>query len=143
MRGFSEVQRFYILVVFLPVAACASLFLFRPFLDKPGRTLCIFKQVTGLPCPACNTGHGVYELLEGKWQDAVYQNPVSVFAVFFGGIAGVWLIADMVRRKPGLYYAFKRSDIYLKQNKWLLVLVFMLIAADWSWQLFKYFHGHV
>ncbi len=140
MRKLGEVQRFYILVILLPLAACTALFLLRPVLDKPGRTLCIFRQATGLPCPACNTGHGVYKLLEGDLQGAVYHNPVSIIAIVVAFLAAIYLIVDVATQKPNFYLAFKKSEDYLHRHKSLLLLIFLFAAMDWAWQLAKHFH---
>jgi hypothetical protein len=48
-------------------------------------TLCLFKRVTGLPCPTCGFTRGVLSLLSGRLGQTWLYNPLlfSVFALFF------------------------------------------------------------
>jgi len=49
---------------------------------------CLFRAITGLPCPGCGITRGVIEIARGNFRKAWHQNP-GAFAVvlFFGAIA--------------------------------------------------------
>jgi hypothetical protein len=103
----------------------------------PQKTLCLFKNVTGQPCPACGTGHGLALLLDGKLLDAVMYNPFSVVVGGIGALLPFWLLTDAVRRKPSLYLTNEAVGGFLKSRTWLIVLLILLVLANWIWNFYK------
>lgn len=46
-----------------------------------GPTLCLIKNVTGIPCPSCGITRAVMAIIHGDMNGAFYSNPLG----FFGG----------------------------------------------------------
>lgn len=38
-------------------------------------TVCPFKAITGIPCPACGLTHATIYMFVGKWKEAINSNP--------------------------------------------------------------------
>ena len=56
---------------------------------QPGLpSLCPFRSVTGVPCPACGSTRAVMATVDGRWLDAVLLNPLfcAAVAVALGGL---------------------------------------------------------
>jgi hypothetical protein len=90
-------------------------------------TLCMFKRVTGLPCPTCGFTRGVLSLLSGRPGRGWLYNPLlfSVFVLFF--------LATGIR----VFFA-RAIKIHLTRMEhviaWLLAGV--LFAANWAYVIF-------
>ncbi len=90
-------------------------------------TLCILRNVTGLPCPTCGSTRSVRALAAGRPIEALGHNPLMVSAL---ACSGAWLLWRAVRapREPS---AGRRS-----YNRAALVVAFvLLIVANWCYVL--------
>lgn len=56
-----------------------------------GITFCLFRRVTGFPCPCCGTTRACLSLLRGDVVGAIAYNPLAVLLVFLGPVA-LWLM---------------------------------------------------
>jgi hypothetical protein len=65
--------------------------LFR--LDHLPFTVCLFKALTGLPCPTCGSTRAAGCLARGDVTGALAMNPLATMA-FFGLL--LWAVADLV-----------------------------------------------
>jgi hypothetical protein len=45
----------------------------------PGHTLCVFRNLTGIPCPGCGMTRAILRLGQLRFRDAVALNPFSPF----------------------------------------------------------------
>lgn len=91
-------------------------------------TLCIFKNITGIPCPGCGMGRGTLSLLKGNIAEAFSYNIICIpftICVFF---ATLWLIYDLIN---GVDTFFKTIN---KPIKPLYLLPFFIITAI-SWTI--------
>ena len=70
--------------VSLALAGATLAVLWRTGTLSAGPTLCPFRIVTGLPCPACGTTRAVGALLSGDLESAWSLNPMGLLAVAVG-----------------------------------------------------------
>jgi hypothetical protein len=89
-----------------------------------GRTveLCLFRRLTGLPCPTCGTTRGVLALLSGRPMQAWLHNPL-VFTLLAAAAA---LLAFRVLTGRSLRLGLNR-----KQRAVAWGLLAAAIAANW------------
>jgi len=87
-------------------------------------TLCPFKLLTGLPCPACGTTRGLLALAGGDWGGPWRQNPLA-FSLLAGaaGLLGFRLIAARTIR----------LDLSARQRIAAIVLSAALLIANWAY----------
>jgi len=48
-----------------------------------GPSLCMFRSVTGLPCPFCGTTRSIGNILTGNFDVALHMNPLGYFSLAF------------------------------------------------------------
>jgi Protein of unknown function (DUF2752) len=63
------------------VLGVAALFPLAPPFGVPSLPVCVFKGVTGLPCPLCGGTRATHALLRGDFAGAVYLNAAALPAV--------------------------------------------------------------
>jgi hypothetical protein len=90
---------------------------------RGGRTvLCLFKRVTGEPCPACGGTRAVAALVSGDARGAVAMNPlVAVGSVLFAA----WLAGRLLL---GRGVVLERGE---RRAAWVLGL--LALGANWAW----------
>jgi len=93
----------------------------RPLIPFEFVPPCPLRTITGIPCPMCGMTRGVTALVHGDFARALLMNPASYVAV---ALALLLL----------LQWKTKRVVVPV----WLIMAV---LAAMWTWQLFKYATG--
>jgi hypothetical protein len=100
---------------------------------------CIFKWVTGIPCPSCGTIHSIVAILHGDPEKALKENPLGFAGILMVAIIPFWILADMVFGMESFYRAYLRTNIFLKKKPVLSGLLFIILAL-WIFKLGDYFH---
>ena len=130
-------SKFYLLMVVLLVIGWMWIFLnFNyNYSDAKGHELCLFKMVTGIPCPSCGSTRSVINLLKGNWSQGFYINPLGIIVLLFMLIIPLWLLYDVTFGKDGLFRAYKYAERILR-TRWSIPLIFLLIL-NWIWCINK------
>lgn len=101
-----------------------------------GSSPCLFRWLTGVPCPACGSTRALRVLLQGDVAQAFLINPNGiVLAVLLVGVP-VGLLADAVRRRATLYVLFCRIDTTLRRRAWFVAGA-VLVLLNWIWNIYK------
>jgi len=110
-----------ILLIALWLALGGAVILLAGYLGRPV-TLCLFKRLTGIPCPTCGFTRGALNLLQGRLFEAWLCNPLlySVLVLF----AGFVLLRLIFGRTIRIYLS--RAE---RMIAWILALV--LFVANW------------
>lgn len=92
------------------------------------RLPCIFKSITGLPCPSCGTGRQILALTQGHFQDAFLANPAAfvlaaTVVTFFA--LDCWGHARGVKPSLQIQPGFRRK---------LILYVSLIVILNW-WYL--------
>lgn len=87
-------------------------------------TLCVFRNVTGAPCPACGSSRAALAAVRGRPLDAFMLNP---FITVAGVALAAWLIARVGFRR--------RIEIDLGPRQTILawIAVAVLFGANWAY----------
>ena len=94
-----------------------------------GPSLCMFRNITGLPCPFCGTTRSVGNILLGNFKDALNLNPLGYFSLAF-------LVLLFISPST-----IKGSSLYLAKKWWSLsqrnqiLLTVSLLATTWIFNL--------
>ena len=91
-------------------------------------TLCMFRNLTGVPCPTCGTTRMVLALGRGQFADAVLFNPF-MFALAMLGAAWLILRLGFGRR---LSMDFGRVA---RRRAWIVVTV--LFVFNWAYLIWR------
>jgi hypothetical protein len=103
--------------------------------DPKEHEVCLFKMVSGIPCPSCGSTRSVLNLLKGNWAQGFYINPLGIIVFLFMLIVPLWLLYDVAVGKDGLFRAYKYVEKILR-TKWSVPLIFLLIL-NWIWSISK------
>lgn len=107
----------------------AGYFLFRYF---TGKTVCLFKNITTLPCPSCGSTRTFLKLLKGDFLEAMTINPLAIIFLLFFIVLFFWFILDRIRKRNRLINFLKRPGrLYVK------ILFFVIILINWIWNIKK------
>lgn len=97
-----------------------------------GHTVCIFKNVTGVPCPACGSIRATLLLLHGEIWESALVNPFGIVTNILIIVSIIWMIIDILKDKETYIPFFKK-----KWNKKIIITVFIIIIANWIWNIEK------
>ena len=88
-------------------------------------SLCLFRNVTGLPCPTCGSTRAALSLASGRPLEALRHNPLVICAA---GAGAVWLLL----RAAGCAPRFRAGP---RAPALLATATVVLVAANWCWVL--------
>lgn len=96
--------------------------------DKTDATppLCLFRRLTGYPCPTCGATRMGLALLRGHWIEALRLNPL-VFALVVGGV-----LALLARVGLGRRIVWNDSP---RSRTWVTAAFVAAILANWIYVL--------
>lgn len=131
-------NKLYGLVVCLSILAYTWIIYNSFFLinSEEGITICWFKTISGLPCPACGTTGGMVEIFKGNFLEAFHLNPFAYSSLFLLVFASIWVILDLIRKKDGFYLFYLSTNTKLKKKR-IIIPIILLILSVWIWNIFK------
>lgn len=88
-----------------------------------GISLCLFRRLTGLPCPCCGMTRACFAVLKGNLVEAVRSNPLVVSAIFISPFA----LPMMIQHKN-----WPRLVVIVAK-----VLVPVAVLCNWVYLLFR------
>jgi hypothetical protein len=94
-----------------------------------GPTLCMFRNVTGLPCPFCGTTRSIGHILIGDFESALGLNPLGYVSLMFFIIL---LVTPLTIKKLSSYVAERWWR--LTQRNQISITLSMLTSA-WALNL--------
>ncbi len=108
----------------------------RPELKGAEYTVCVVKNVSSLPCPSCGSTRTVKNLLLGNISDALRINPLGILLALGLLIVPFLFLWDIISGTRHLRHAWDRFQKVFS-HKWVLILFFVLITANWIWNINK------
>ena len=109
-------------------AAAVSVLVLRPLwvVAAPFLRPCIFRQLTGIPCPTCGTTRTALALADLDLAGAFVVNPLATIAavIFFvgGAFALLWVAVRWPLPNPGLRWTWR----------WTIALI-VVVVINWSY----------
>lgn len=99
--------------------------------------VCIFKSVTGIPCPSCGSTRSVISLISGDPMSAVRWNPFGFIIVVLMFVIPVLLAYDLVFNKTVLYNFYTKSESIIRR-KIVAIPLIALVILNWIWNIIKH-----
>jgi len=95
-------------------------------------TLCVFKRVTGSPCPMCGSTRATALLARGDVGAAAVMNPLFVAVVAAAIVWGVWMIvrARTARRSRAARGAWMSGP-------WAAAALLVVVGINWAYVLWR------
>ena len=100
-------------------------------------TMCIIKELCGIPCPSCGTTRALMTLVQGNYVEAVLLNP---FAMVVGAgliILPIWVAADLLRRRCSFLHFYRSLELFFPRHKWVPVVGAAVVLLNWAWNITK------
>jgi hypothetical protein len=95
-------------------------------------TFCIFKNITGVPCPSCGSTRATVLLLHGEFQKSVLINPFGIITNILILLSIAWMIRDIIKENETFLPFLKKTWDYRIQ-----IFIFLIILANWIWNIEK------
>ena len=99
---------------------------------------CLFRAVTGVPCPACGNTRAVVTFFKGNILEALYYNPLGILLACLSLIVSIWIIGDKLYHNNSFFRAYQYAEQLLK-NKYIYIPAIILVTSNWVWNIFKYY----
>lgn len=96
---------------------------------------CIFKVVTGLPCPSCGMTHSFICLGHFRVKEAFFYNMMGPLVYFSVIIIFLISLYGLFSKKP-LF-----SIVWERLKKRILMAVLFLAFLSWIWNIYKNVNG--
>jgi len=131
-------KNLYQLVILLSVLAYSWLIYNSFFLNtcEGGITVCWFKTISGLPCPACGSTSGIIEIFKGHFLQAFQLNPFSYSSLFILMGSSMWVMYDLIFKKEGFYQFYLNVNIHIKKKR-IFIPLLILILSIWIWNIYQ------
>jgi hypothetical protein len=99
--------------------------------------MCMFKEVTHLPCPSCGTTRSLILLSKGELLNALMTNPFGFVIAFLMIVIPVWIIVDISLRKESFYRYYLLTENLLTRKPWIYIPAVTVILLNWIWNITK------
>jgi hypothetical protein len=129
-------KKIYTIVLIASLSGFIYLFLNTIYGKNIHFGLCIFKNVTGFPCPSCGTTRAIQLILQGKVIKSLYMNPFGIIVVVMMTIAPFWILYDLIAEKESFLLFYKKSEETIR-IKWLSIVLIILVVINWIWNIYK------
>ena len=117
----------------LAISGCYFYVFISAWLDPmQEKTLCVYKNVTGHPCPGCGMTRSTISLFSGRLVESFFYNPLAIVVNIMALVAFFWIIIDLFQNKT-------RFDSFIKKkiNPFFLILIVLMVLANWYWNFLK------
>ena len=131
-------KRLYPLVVLASLVGIAWLAanFFIPRLESLDTHICLFRLVTGIPCPACGSTRSILSLIHGDVIGSLYWNPAGLVLLLSLIVFPLWILYDTMLGRETFLKFYRGFEKFLLQ-KWVLIPAVALILVNWAWNIFK------
>jgi hypothetical protein len=105
--------------------------------SKESATLCMFKNITSIPCPACGTTRAVLLLINGNIKEALWLNPLSILISMGLILLPAWILLDVLTQRFTLEEHFRYVEQKIKTQKIIYIPLITLLLMNWCWNIVK------
>lgn len=106
------------------------------FVAEKMHSVCIFKGVTGIPCPACGSTRSVLSFLQGDFYSAIHWNPIGIFLLLFASVSLLWIVVDLLLKKESYYRVYLKMETLLKKPLVFIPAIVLLLGL-WGWNIYR------
>jgi hypothetical protein len=100
-------------------------------------TLCVFKNVTGIPCPSCGVTRSILYLLQGEFLCGLYLNPIGLLGLIALIVMPCWMLVDAINKKSSLITFYRKAELVIKTQRIIYFPLIGLVLMNWIWNITK------
>jgi hypothetical protein len=101
-----------------------------------GFDFCMFKNLTGVPCPSCGVTRSILQLYHGQFAEAIMINPLGLIAAVMLVVVPLWIVYDVVRNSQSMATYYKKTERMLQKQSIYFPLIALLLL-NWYWNIEK------
>jgi len=120
----------YLGIIMILISGYFFLYFFSSSIN--GHTLCIFKNMTGVPCPACGSTRATILLFHGEFWKSILINPFGIITSILIIVSIIWMLIDILGSKE-TYFPFLKKDWNWK----IKTILLLIIMINWIWNIIK------
>lgn len=106
--------------------------------QKKHSTVCVIKSATDYPCPSCGSTRAMSAFFDGHFMQALALNPIGILGALAIIVFPVWILLDVLMKQRSFFTLYHRTEKFLG-NKYVLIVVAVLMGANWIWNIHKGF----
>ena len=99
--------------------------------------VCLFREVTHLPCPACGTTRSLILLMNGAFRKSFVMNPFGAPLAAGLVIIPLWIISDILRKRESFLRWYASAECFLAERRWISIPLIALVVINWVWNITK------
>lgn len=131
-RLFSSWKNRYLLTIISILGGYFFVYL-STFLDPhQEHSVCIYKNITGYPCPGCGMTRSTISLFRGDFLQSLMWNPLAIIVNIMAITALIWMLYDLITNKPSFDKISK-----IKLHPIYLIIIALIVLANWIWNFKK------
>lgn len=131
-------NKLYIFVIFLSITGYTWVFWNVHQFQTHTTSLspCLFKNITGIPCPSCGTTHSVTSIMKGNFREAMNENPLGFLVSLMLILFPFWVVFDLLFRKTTFFNFYRKVEYFLRK-KWVAYPAIILLLINWIINIHK------
>lgn len=131
-------QRIYTIFLLLASAGYTWLYFnYRQGAENENHfTPCLFKNITGIPCPSCGITRSLILLSHGDFGGALYLNPLAIVAAIALISFPVWILVDIILKKSSFLRFYQTMECYFRK-RWVAIPAILTILIIWITNISK------
>jgi len=130
-------RKLYFLILALSLAGYCWVFL-NELIGSTGEIrACLFKNITGIPCPSCGVTRSVSSIISGNIFEALSLNPFGFLVIVLLVVLPLWIGIDLLRRKESFFLLYQRAEKVIQQKQVAIPLI-LLVLFNWIWNIVKH-----
>ena len=94
---------------------------------------CLWRSLTGVPCPGCGSTRAVAALLHGRVAEAVWFNPAAVLLCLYAAAVGAALWVDSIAKT-----SISNRLLHFGIPRPALIAAVAAMLCNWVWNILKY-----
>lgn len=120
----------YLGIILILISGYFFLYSFSSSIE--GHTVCVFKNLTGFPCPACGSTRATLQLFHGQLWNSILINPFGIVTNVFVFISIIWMTFDLVKSKE-TFFPYLKKD----WNNRIKIVLLVFVLVNWIWNIQK------
>ena len=117
--------------------ACWNVTHYTPINVASGADVCLFRRVTGIPCPSCGSTRAILHISRLEFREALYTNPIGFLLAAGIILFPLWILYDLAKSKNTFYHFYGSMEAVIRK-RWVAALLICLVAANWLWNIYKF-----
>lgn len=125
-------RRKNILILVFILGGYTTYFLINMLFSTDIHSYCVFKNVTGIPCPGCGMGRGTLELFKGNINQAFVHHPLSI-PFNLAMLVSLFFVGKDIKKNESKFLNFLRKKPSGSNFLWIIIL----LVALWVWNIYR------